>query len=50
MQQLLACPAPPRNDVVFTEVPGAGHEVAWESSVGSTGEEALAWLLQHSKP
>ena len=50
MQQLLACPAPPRQDVVFTEVQGAGHEVAWERYQGSTGEEALAWLLAHSKP
>lgn len=50
MNQLLACPAPPRQDVVFTEVLGAGHEVAWEAYQGVTGEEALDWLLAHAKP
>jgi predicted esterase len=50
MQQLLACPSPPRHDVVFTEVPGAGHEVAWEAYLGPTGADALAWLLAHAKP
>lgn len=50
MQSLQACPAPPRQDVVFTPVPGAGHEVAWEAYEGTGGLEALDWLLAHAKP
>jgi len=50
MQRLLACPAPPRQDVVFTAVQGAGHEVAWEAYAGTAGLDALNWLLAHAKP
>ena len=50
MQSLLACPAPPRQDVIFTAVQGAGHEVAWETYEGTAGLDALNWLLAHAKP
>jgi poly(3-hydroxybutyrate) depolymerase len=50
MQPLLACPSPPRKEVIWTEVPDAGHEVAWESYEGDAGMDALNWLLTKSKP
>ena len=50
MQSLAACPAPPRQDVIFTAVQGAGHEVAWEGYLGTTGADALDWLLAHARP
>ncbi|HUM13752.1 MAG TPA: hypothetical protein VLT82_22585, partial [Myxococcaceae bacterium] len=45
MHSLMACPAPPRKGVMWTEVPDAGHEVAWEGYEGDAGLDALNWLL-----
>ena len=50
MQSLLGCPSPPRKEVIFTEVPDAGHEVAWKWYEGDAGLESLNWLLTQSKP
>jgi predicted peptidase len=50
MQSLLACPSPPRKEVIWTEVPDAGHEVAWVGYEGDAGTAALNWLLTQSKP
>ncbi|MBK9516641.1 MAG: hypothetical protein IPO09_04650 [Anaeromyxobacter sp.] len=52
MASLAACPTPPRREVLFTPVQGAGHDV-WSSvysgTLGAVGDP-YAWLLAHAKP
>jgi len=49
---LIACPAPPREDVVLTMLPGVGHSgAAWNDTYsGAIGLDVFAWMLAHTRP
>jgi poly(3-hydroxybutyrate) depolymerase len=49
MNLLLACPAPPRLDAVWTPIAGGGHNV-WDEVYDGTRGDIYAWLLAHAKP
>lgn len=50
MDQLLACPAPPRRDAAFTLVPGGSHYIFDDIYLGRLGLDVFGWLLEHPKP
>jgi dienelactone hydrolase len=50
MSQLLACPAPPRRDAVFTLIPGGSHYIFDDIYLGRLGYDVFDWLLAHPKP
>jgi dienelactone hydrolase len=50
MNQLLACPAPPRREVLFTLVPGGSHYIFDDIYLGRLGFNVFDWLLEHPKP
>ena len=49
---LIACPAPPREDAVLTMLPGVGHSgAAWNDTYsGAIGLDVFAWMLEHTRP
>jgi dienelactone hydrolase len=51
MQNVIACPAPPRRAAVFTDVAGAGHGI-WDPIYDLTGGfgDIYAWMLTNAKP
>ncbi len=50
MRSLIACPSPPRREVVFTPVQGGGHDVWSDVYAGVTAGDVFEWLLAHAKP
>jgi hypothetical protein len=51
MNNLIACPAPPRRKAVFTNVAGAGHGI-WDPIyflMGGYGD-IYQWMLDNAKP
>jgi poly(3-hydroxybutyrate) depolymerase len=48
---LLACPRPPRRDVVLTMLPGVGHsDRAWDDTYsGANGLDIYTWMLDHPR-
>lgn len=49
MNDLLACPSPPRRDVVWTVVPGGGHDV-WDAMYDGAYGDVYGWLLANPLP
>jgi poly(3-hydroxybutyrate) depolymerase len=50
-QDLIACPAPPRDDAKFTDVVGGGHTI-WDPIYDLSGGygDIYAWMLANAKP
>jgi poly(3-hydroxybutyrate) depolymerase len=51
VQDLIACPAPPRRDAKFTDIVGGGHTI-WDPIYDLTGGngDIYAWMLTNAKP
>ena len=51
MQDLIACPAPPRRDAKFTDIVGGGHTI-WDPiyDLGGGNGDIYAWMLTNAKP
>jgi predicted peptidase len=50
MESLIACPAPPRQEAVFTAYPGVDHD-SWTRTYDlSAGHDIYAWMLEYSRP
>jgi pimeloyl-ACP methyl ester carboxylesterase len=45
MEELQACPAPPRKEARLTTYPGVGHNSWTRTYDGSAGHDIYAWLL-----
>jgi predicted peptidase len=49
MNNLMACPMPPRKEALFTIYPGVGHD-SWSRTYDlSAGHDIYTWLLKFSK-
>ena len=51
VQDIVACPAPPRRDAKFTDIAGGGHEI-WDPIYDLSGGrgDIYAWMLTNAKP
>ncbi|HEY2728343.1 MAG TPA: hypothetical protein VGK52_00285 [Polyangia bacterium] len=51
LQDIIACPAPPRREARFTDIPGGGHEI-WDPVYDLSGGrgDIYAWMLTNAKP
>lgn len=49
MTNLLACPSPPRKEVIYTVIPGGSHFI-WDSVYDGSRGDIYGWLLAHPKP
>ncbi len=51
LEQLIACPSPPRRDAVFTDVVGGGHLI-WDPIYDLSGGygDIYQWMLTQAKP
>ena len=50
MNRLIACPAPPRKDAIFTVYPMTDHG-SWSQTYDlSAGHDVYSWLLRQAKP
>jgi predicted peptidase len=51
VENLMACQAPPREEVILTLLPGVGHDgAAWNGSYdGSYGFDVFEWLLRQAR-
>ena len=51
VQDLIACPAPPRRDAKFTDIVGGGHTI-WDPIYDLSGGsgDIYAWMLTNAKP
>jgi hypothetical protein len=49
INNLMACPMPPRRDALVTVYPGVGHD-AWTMTYDLTaGHDIYAWMLSQSR-
>jgi predicted peptidase len=49
MQDLIACPAPPRRSAKFTDVVGGGHDI-WDPVYLTMQRDIYTWMLANAKP
>jgi predicted esterase len=49
MQDLIACPMPPRRSAKFTDVAGGGHNI-WDPVYLTMQGDIYAWMLANAKP
>ena len=49
MNNLFACPAPPRRETFWTPIVGGSHFI-WDSVYDTSCGDVYAWLLAHPKP
>jgi predicted peptidase len=49
MNNIIACPMPPRKEAKVTIYPGVGHDSWGRTYDGSAGHDIYGWLLSHSR-